>query len=286
MSDRTYSEREIAAILARAAEGQRRGLDGEDAPGLTLSEIERAGTEAGLDPSLVRRAAADLDAGLLALDVDRPGTTVVERWVDAPLRLAVWEDAVAALQVRHGPGSADTLARAHEGASQEWTHTTLSGSRTTVTASPRGGRTRVRVVTVDGGSADPRWQSAVLAGVVGLTLGMLAGAGVAEGLGWGDFAGVAALLLTLAVVTAIGTPLLMRSTERRRARQAAEAERLADELARSFELGRSPEAPATESPAVEAAAEPQIDPSLLDASPEDDSVAGTLPAHLRRRDRS
>jgi hypothetical protein len=266
MPERTYTDREIAAILARAADGQRRGLDREGEPGLTLSEIERAGAEAGLDPALVRRAAADLDAGLLQIDADRPGTAVAERWVDGPFRLAVWEDAVAALQVRLGVGT--RAPASGDDASREWSHTTALGARTTVTASPRGDRTRVRVVTVDGGSADPRWQSVAQSAVVGLVVGMLVGAGVAEGLGWGDVAGVVAVLLTLAVVTAVGTPALVRWTERQRARQAAEAERIADDLARAFATG-STEAEPTEAEPTEAAVGARLDPTLLDGDAPD-----------------
>lgn len=278
MSDRTYTDREIAAILARAADGQRRGLDREGEPGLTLDEIARAGAEAGLDPALVRRAAGELDAGLFHLDPARPGTAVAERWVDAPLRLAVWEDAVAALQVRLGAGEATPAASAD--ASREWTHTTATGARTTVTASPRGDRTRVRVVTVDGGSADPRWQSVALSAVVGAALGMLVGAGVAEGLGWGDVAGVIAVLLTMAAVTTVGAPMLTRWTERRRDRQAAEAERIADDLARAFE-GAGPPEGARVAPHTEPAPGPRLDPSLLDPP---DAAAEAAPA--RRRDRA
>ena len=83
MSDRTYSEREVAAIIERAAQAQQRGTD-PDAPGLTLAEIERVGREAGLDPALLRRAAAEVDAGLLSQEATRPGTDVAARWVDAP----------------------------------------------------------------------------------------------------------------------------------------------------------------------------------------------------------
>lgn len=283
MSDRTYSEREITAILARAAEEQRRGPNREGAPGLTLSEIERAGAEAGIAPALVRQAAADLDAGFLALDPDRPNTAVVERWVDAPLCLAAWEDVVAALQVRYGSGTTGAPS-AREGASLEWTHASVSGTRTTVTASPREGCTRVRVVVVDGGSADPRWQSAALSLVGGLMLGLLAGAGVAEGLGWGDPAGVATLLLTLVAATAIGTPLLVRSAERRRTRQAAEAGRLADDIAHRLANGMAA-ADASEQ-AEPLRADPQEEGPRLDLSDLDAEPPESAPPPTRRRTRS
>ncbi|MDT7858187.1 hypothetical protein RQM47_16180 [Rubrivirga sp. S365] len=56
---RTYSEVDAAAVLREAARRH-----GAPAPlGLTLAEIEEAARAAGVDPALVRAAAADLDLG-------------------------------------------------------------------------------------------------------------------------------------------------------------------------------------------------------------------------------
>ena len=271
MPDRTYSEREIAAILARAATDA--GSPPRDGgPGLTLAEIEQAAAGSGIDPAAVRRAAGDLDAGRLALGA--PGTTVAERWVDAPLRLDAWEDAVAALRVRYGestptgfgPAPPD-LARVGEG--HEWTHRGATGLLLTVTVSPRGERTRVRVVQTEGGLADLRLQSAGIAAVASFAVAMLAGAGVAETLGWGDLAGVLTVLGVLVLGVALATPPLTRRAERTRARRAAEAERLADELAwslgRAAEPTRAPaDTPLADAPFADAPLdEGRIDPALL-----------------------
>ena len=263
MPDRTYTEREVAAIIARAADEQRLGADRADTPGLTLAEIERAGREAGLDPEALRRAAATLDAGGLGLDAVPAGTAVAERWLDGPLRPGAWEDAVARLRLTEG---ATTWVASAEpdvstiGADEVWTHTTLFGVRTTVTLSPRGDRTRLRVVRVDRDVADARVMGLVVAGVVSLVVGMLVGAGVAETLGLGDLAGVVAVLLVLAAGMALGGPVLTRRTLARRARQSREVERLAETLARQL-------VPAAGAEAVDAPAGLRLDLSALDDAP-------------------
>ena len=284
MSDRTYSEREIAAILSLAATDAARP-DRDGGPGLTLAEIEQAAAESGISPDAVRRAASELDAGRLASRA--PGTTVAERWVDAPLRLDAWEDAVAALRVRYGESTSTGFGPAppdvaRVGGSHEWTHRGATGLLLTVTVSPRGERTRVRVVQTEGGLADLRLQSAVIAAMASLMVGVAAGAGVAEALGWGDLAGVLTVLVVLGLGVALATPPMTRHAERTRARRAAEAERLADELART--LGRAAEpgrVPADALAADPPLAERRIDPALL--APPDAPGPPSSSSRLRER---
>src|SRR5262249_44629614 len=57
--ERTYREEEVARILQRAA-----GLERKrqlERPALTLAEVEAIARESGIDPSVVRQAARDLD---------------------------------------------------------------------------------------------------------------------------------------------------------------------------------------------------------------------------------
>ena len=284
MPDRTYSQREVAALLARAAEGHR--ADGhDDGPGLTLAEVERAAAESGLDPALVRQAAADLDAGLLARRSDK--TTVAERWVEAPFRLDAWEDAVAGLRVRYGESAPSGFGPAapdvgRVGDSHEWTHRTAWGVQTTVTVSPRGGSTRVRVVTTADGSEDPRVHSAAISGVVAVAASLLAGGIVAETLSLGATLAVVAAVLLL--VMAAGTPLLTRSTERQRARLAGGARSLADDLSRQLSRAAPSGPPEHESPEPDKVPgltpEPRLDPSLLDADAAEPGA--TVPARRTR----
>ena len=62
MTDRRYSDDEVAEIFARASETEqqtRRQLPARD--GLTLTELQRIGQEAGIAPELVAQAARSLD---------------------------------------------------------------------------------------------------------------------------------------------------------------------------------------------------------------------------------
>ncbi len=291
MPDRTYSERDVAAIIARAAERQRHAAPRDDAPGLTLAEIERAGQEAGLDPALLRSAAGELDAGTLGLEAARPGTAVADRWVEGPLPPGAWEDVVAALRIRLGSSAAPTWwgpDTSQVGADQEWTHTALGGVRTTVSVSPRGERTRIRVVRVDRGLPNARVQGTVVSAIGALPVGLLAGALVAGAFGWGDVAGVAALLLVLVLGTALGSMGLTRRTVDRRDRQADEVKRLAadlaDRLAHGAPTGGDPQG--TERGAAlgrtnPAEARPDLDLSGIDAE-----AVESAPRQAPRRARS
>lgn len=61
---RRYDEDEVRRIVARATELQRElpGAAGSD--GLTLAEVEEIATEAGIERTLIRRAARELDTGV------------------------------------------------------------------------------------------------------------------------------------------------------------------------------------------------------------------------------
>ena len=243
MPDRVYSEREVAAIIQRAAESQRTTPDRSDAPGLTLAEIERVGREAGLDPALLRSAASDLDAGALALDGRRSRTAVAERWVEAPFSPDAWEDAVASLRLSFGASSQGWTTApdiAQVGRGHEWSHRSLSGATTTVSASPRGDRTRLRVVREEEGLANDRLQETLVGGFLGLVIGVIGGAVVAETLGFGDLWGVVFVVATLALGLGLGATVLTERTRRRRAQHATNVQRLADDLAQRFSAMEPP----------------------------------------------
>lgn len=276
MPERTYTEHEIAAIFEQASERQT-GTSGRDAsPGLTLAEVELAGREAGLDPAAVRAAAAALDAG-----IDRParsGRVVAERWIDEPLSAGAWEDLVGSLRLRFGSSSqwwtADTTTL---GAAQEWTHTAMSGLRTTVTLSPREEATLLRVQQEDAGLEDERTMGWVVAAFFAAIPSMLTGALVAETFGFGDLAGIVAMLAVFAASAALGAPRVTARMRRARARLAQQVERVADDLA--VQLGE-----ATPRPAAHDASEPpapRLDLSALAEPPPD-----AEPLSKRRRTRS
>jgi hypothetical protein len=88
--ERRYGDREVRLILKAAADLQRRAAeDASSAGGMSLSELEQVASEAGIDPALIRRAAADLD---VPSPRDRPNRflgspteIIVERTTDVPL---------------------------------------------------------------------------------------------------------------------------------------------------------------------------------------------------------
>ncbi len=100
---RRYDDREVAEILERAADAElttQPASKGRD--GLTLSELQRIGAEAGLSPDLIARAAAALDArGLPARRAHALGIPVaVARAfpLARPLTREEWERLVASFR--------------------------------------------------------------------------------------------------------------------------------------------------------------------------------------------
>ena len=105
MPDRIYTEQEVAALLERAAELQAQAARrNEHRPGLSLAELEDVAAEAGLDPSLLRQAAGELDEPGRPLLDRSAGTTAthvsVERRVPGTFTPEAWEDVVAELRHR------------------------------------------------------------------------------------------------------------------------------------------------------------------------------------------
>jgi hypothetical protein len=65
VTERQYTDEEVHAILARAAESDTALVPG-DAGGWTLAEIQKAGTEAGMSPAAIALAAAEHDRAAVA----------------------------------------------------------------------------------------------------------------------------------------------------------------------------------------------------------------------------
>src|SRR5688572_29338664 len=62
MTERRYSEEEIAAIFERATEAQQKSQRGQSAgSGLTLNELQQIGREIGMTPEVVAQAARSID---------------------------------------------------------------------------------------------------------------------------------------------------------------------------------------------------------------------------------
>jgi hypothetical protein len=219
MSERRFDDREVALIFRGAASLERQA----HAPGgLTLPELERVAVEAGLDPAMVRRAAAELDATRAATAGDRwrggPRTLLIVRELGgevAPDAPGVADALLAA--VRRAPGvgmgTATTLGRGFTWRGQ------LDGAQTDVSVVPAPGRTTVEVrVALDGVSQGTFASWFVAAGGGG---GFLAFAALVNPLG-------AAAVLPAAAVAGVGYAVARRRYARRVAEYAARAQALAD----------------------------------------------------------
>jgi hypothetical protein len=162
MTQRTYTEAEIAALIRRATElqAQRSAASGEfpAAPGLTLDELAAIGTEAGVDPKFLRVAAAELDAPGGKGPRTVTGATGSELYAESLIEGRLTEDAVedvlAELRHRYDSSSTEWIGMPNYGKSKtqrmgrsvEWNHTDPTwGNETRVLLQPRDERLRVRI---------------------------------------------------------------------------------------------------------------------------------------------
>lgn len=234
---RTYSEREVTAIIERAVERQQAAEQGGGDAGLTLDEIERLGRESGIDPAHLRAAAAEIDeAGrTLARQNGQSRTQVyTERWIDTPLSTAGWEDVVAHLRTEFGApigaafGSAAGETVQQVGRSFEWSHTSGLGVRTRVTVSPRGDRTRLHITQLVG-LASSTIEGVGYGALIAFFLSF-GGGGAAAALGAAPAVALIAALVAFVVAWAVGAPLIAAADRRWRAKKLRQLDALADDL--------------------------------------------------------
>ena len=141
---RQFTEEEARRVFARLAELQGQG-HGDDRT-LSLAELQEAARAAGLDPSLVARAVADLDAPAERRRTlfGAPVEVVQSRVVPGPLTDAVWADMVGAIR-----SELDTVGMAGElGRTREWTAISggsKNGVTTRVAAEPTADGTRLTI---------------------------------------------------------------------------------------------------------------------------------------------
>lgn len=125
MAERRYNREEVAAIFKQAAESQQAPrLDHPLAGGMTLAELQEIGSEVGLPPALVARAARSLDVAsssvlrtFIGLPIGVSRTVELER----PLSDAEWERLVVVLR-----DTFDTRGRVrYDGPFRQWTNGNL-----------------------------------------------------------------------------------------------------------------------------------------------------------------
>ncbi|MGZ8379323.1 MAG: hypothetical protein ACXW61_14970 [Gemmatirosa sp.] len=217
--ERRYDDREVALIFKGAASAE---MTRSTTNGLTLPELERVAVEAGLDPSLVRRAAAELDTRRDATLGDRwrggPKVLVVERVIEGEVAPDASDALLATVRGATGAGgmgTASTVGRTFTWRGQ------LDGAQTDVGVVPAAGRTTVQVrVALDALSqnAFAAWLMAAGGG------GVLAFAALVNPIG-------AAALLPAGAVVGVGYLLARRRFARQAARLHARAQALADAVA-------------------------------------------------------
>lgn len=183
---RRYSDEEVRYLLQRASEMESQGASVPARPeGPTLTELETIASEAGLDPSLLRRAARELDEG-----AGPPAAGSSAKWMGAPLSFEL--ERVVPVEV---PASvlervAMAVQRAADGVGQP----SIMG-RTLSWTSSDSGKSRVLNVSVSMGGGETRLaleeRYGNLAG--GLFGGIMGGVGLGMGMGVGFGVGLGAL---------------------------------------------------------------------------------------------
>ena len=149
--NRTYTEKEIQALLERTAQLQAQEAESpdNDQEGLSLAELEAIAGDAGLDPQFLHRAALEMEhSGGKPIGKNKTKTHVrVDRVLPSDLTDDEWEDIIFVLKRRfedqsydmdmglglgsYGRGKIEQIGR-----SREWRHTSLSGVQTSVLLRP------------------------------------------------------------------------------------------------------------------------------------------------------
>lgn len=141
---RIYSEREMNRILKRARELESK-QDALPAYGLTLEELQQIAAESGLDPRLVATAANELERrggrGGFLTQLTGPLSIQQERTLPGELTEAQWEAMVA--EIRQSYDAVGTPGKL--GQTFEWTFRNPRGQQLQVSATPRDGKTHLRV---------------------------------------------------------------------------------------------------------------------------------------------
>ncbi len=204
LAPRRYTEKEAGKILRRAAELQRAEPSVADPSGFSLSELEEVAQEAGIDPAVVRRAAAELQ--------DPAGTPIAAALAGGPIRILLETEVPGEYPadrlgelvplIQDGstlPGQAGAVGR-----SLTWTARSESNtSALQVFVSAGDGRTRIRIEERLGGMV-----AGLFGGVVG---GAGAGIGVGVGVGAGAAIGSAVMMVAFPLLAIGGSYALARA---------------------------------------------------------------------------
>ena len=209
-SSQRYSEQEMALILKRAAELQE-GADGQAAD-ISLRQIQDIAAEAGISPSYVAEAAAELLEPMPRVGwLGAPTRFHDDRWIERPLNASAIGQVIESVRVTVGlHGEVQQVLD-----SVEWRGQSPLGM-TILTLSPRDGGTRIAVTISRADHA-----TVVTLGSIGIgLLGALGG--VVLALNFADSAIIASgIIAGSAVVAMLGSARLMWANVARRWRRTA-----------------------------------------------------------------
>jgi hypothetical protein len=205
MPERTFSQEQINSLLRRASELHVTADD--EAPGLTLAELEQIAAESGIPPRYLRAALEEADHGVTNRDTfGQTGShAFVERVIPGDLSGDDWEAVILKLRKKYGSDDPDPFGMGplhgrgvteRLGSTHEWRHSTAMGVTSNFTIRSSKGKQHVsfqrRV-----GLGSPRAE--------GLGYGLLVAILAAMVMG-GATESVWILFLTLAVVWAVAAP--------------------------------------------------------------------------------
>lgn len=194
---RLYGDEEIGRILKRATELQRREPSAPPA-GVTLQELEEIASEAGIDPTYLRRAAMELDSG-------RPEPTVWSKLLGDDVGLV----RETTLPGEVGEEGFERVLATIQATSREHGQPSLFGRTLTWRAeTATKARTVQVVVTSRDGTTHVRVEENLTQMAGGIFGGVMGGGGVGIGIGVGLPIGLevlgSALFATLAPVGMVG----------------------------------------------------------------------------------
>jgi len=115
MSNRVYSEEEVALLIRRAVELEsertKEGGTG-DQKGLTMEDLEKIAADSGIDPELMHKAAEELDTPDALPNLEEStkvnkSEIVAEHWIKIPVNGQIYDDLITELNHRFGTSQDD-----------------------------------------------------------------------------------------------------------------------------------------------------------------------------------
>ena len=110
MSNRVYSEEEVAKLIRRAVELESKRSSSDQTgseKGLTIHDLEKIAADAGIDPELMQRAAKEMDHAAFIGDFEETtkvnrSEIVAEHWIKTDVNNQLLDDLITELNHRFG----------------------------------------------------------------------------------------------------------------------------------------------------------------------------------------